>query len=127
MAEKVKKRSRKVVQHARVCIDASYNNTIVTVTDQEGNALAWSSAGACGFKGTRKSTPYAAQVAAEKAMEKVSTFGIEKVDIVVSGVGVGRDQAVRGVQTQSNVDITSIRDMTGQPHGGCRKRKARRV
>lgn len=127
MAEKVKKRARKVVPHGRVCIDASANNTIVTVTDLEGNALGWSSSGACGFKGTRKSTPYAAQVAAEKAMEKVGVYGLEKLDIVVNGIGVGRDQAIRGLQTQSNVEILSITDRTGVPHGGCRKRKSRRV
>lgn len=125
-AKKKKKTKKRSVQEARVCIQASYNNTIVTVTELNGNAIAWASSGSCGFKGTRKATPYASSVAAENAMNKAKLFGVEKVHIVIKGIGAGRDQALRAVN-QSGVAIESITDTTAVPHNGCRARKARRV
>lgn len=123
-AKKTKK-VRKNVQHACIYLLCTANNTIVTVTDTDGNALAQASAGAAGFRGTRKSTPYAAQVAAENAMKAVSTFGIEKANVFVKGIGVGRDQSLRGIAS-SGIEILSIIDTTSIAHGGCRKRKVRR-
>lgn len=128
-AEKVvkKKKSKKSrVVEGQVHIHASYNNTIITVTEMNGNVLCWASAGGCGFKGTRKATPYAASVAAETVMNKAKALGLEKVHISVKGVGTGRDQAMRGVNA-SGVSIESISDKTAIPHNGCRPRKARRV
>jgi small subunit ribosomal protein S11 len=127
-APKKAKKARRAVSHARVYIRASFNNTIVTITDTNGDALAAASAGGCGFRGTRKATPYAAQIAAETAMQRAKVYGIEKVDVFLRGLGVGRDQALRGVLNENdNIDIQSIVDWTPRPHGGCRKRKARRV
>jgi len=130
MAEKVVKKSskkvRKNVPEANVYVTASYNNTLMTLTDPEGNVLAQSSAGASGFKGSRKSTPYAATVTAEKLIEKVSPFGVEKVKVFIKGVGTGREQAVRGLQA-AGLELEAIFDTTPQPHNGCRKKKARRV
>lgn len=123
---KAKKKVRKVVPEANIFITASYNNTIMSATEPNGNVLAWASAGASGFKGTRKATPYAATVTAEKLMEKVAPYGIEKAKVFVTGVGVGREQAIRGLQA-AGVDILAIFDNTPIPHNGCRKRKARRV
>lgn len=119
------KKSRKSVPEALVHVLCTLNNTIITVSDMEGNALMQGSAGAAGFKGTRKSTPYAAQLAAENAMKCVPMYGIEKVTIFVKGYGVGRDQSLRSVAS-SGVDILSITDITPVAHGGCRKRKVRR-
>ncbi len=124
---KAKKKVKRAVPHARVYIDATYNNTYITVTDPNGNTLAWSSSGSCGFKGAKKSTPFAAQVAAEKAMSNAEVYGITEVDVFVKGVGSGRDQSVRGLITKGNVNILSITDVTPIPHGGCRKKKVRRV
>lgn len=124
---KVKKKVRKSVPRAKVYVQASYNNTIVSITDLQGNVLAWSSAGNCGFKGARKSTPYAAQVTAEKAMEKAENYGITDVDVYVKGVGAGRDQSIRGIISKGSVNLLSINDITPIPHGGCRKKKIRRV
>lgn len=122
-----KKRSRRVVSSGVVSIQASFNNTIVTIADEEGNTLSWSSCGAAGFKGARKSTPYAAQVAAERAAEsaKIST-GLERVTVYVKGVGPGREQAVRGLHA-AGLDLTAIIDRTPIPHGGCRPKGPRRV
>lgn len=122
-----KKRSKKVrLQEAHVHIHASYNNTIVTVTSPRGDVVCWASAGGCGFKGTRKATPYAASVAAETAINKAKALGVERVHISVKGIGTGRDQALRAINA-SGVAIESISDKTAVPHNGCRPRKARRV
>ncbi len=126
-ASKSRKKSKKSVPLAKVFIQASYNNTIVSVADDNGNVISWSSAGNCGFKGARKSTPYAAQVTAEKAMEKAEVFGVTEVNVYVKGVGSGRDQAVRGIVSRPNVSVLSINDITPIPHGGVRKKKVRRV
>ncbi|MEQ1849172.1 MAG: 30S ribosomal protein S11 [Candidatus Peribacteraceae bacterium] len=120
------KKIKRSVPHARVCITASENNTIVTITDGAGNALAWASSGSAGFKGSRKSTPYAAKVAAEKAMGLCAQFGIQTLSIEVKGIGPGREQAIRGLQV-SGVTFTSITDTTPIAHGGCKPKKPRRV
>lgn len=122
-----KKKQRRSVPAGQMHVQATFNNTIITFTDKKGNALAASSAGACGFRGSKKGTAYAAQVAAEKAAEAAKTgYGMGTVDVFVRGVGLGRDAAIRAL---SNFDITvdSIKDMTGVPHGGVRPRKARRA
>lgn len=124
--KKAKKSKRKHVPVANVNVFASYNNTIITIADQDGNVIAWSSSGASGFKGSRKSTPYAAQVAAENAAEKAKVFGVEKIHVSVKGVGNGREQAIRGLVSKG-FDLVSINDLTPVPHNGCRKRKSRRV
>ncbi|PIZ71240.1 30S ribosomal protein S11 [Candidatus Peregrinibacteria bacterium CG_4_10_14_0_2_um_filter_43_11] len=120
------KKVRRTVSHANVHITASYNNTLITVSDPNGDVLAWSSAGACGFKGSRKATPYAATVTAEKVIEKVQPYNVEKVKVFVNGVGSGREQAIRGFQI-AGLDLEAIFDLTPAPHNGCRKKKARRV
>ena len=122
---KVKKIKRHVPE-GRVHIQATYNNTLVTITDNTGQVIAWSSAGASGFKGARKSTPYAASVAAQNAVEKAKLYGLEKVEVSVSGVGSGREQAIRALQA-NGLQVMSIKDVTPTPHNGCRKRKPRRV
>lgn len=122
-----KKKQRRSVPSGQLHIQATFNNTIITFTDKKGNALAASSAGACGFRGSKKGTAYAAQVAAEKAAEAAKTgYGLGAVDVFVKGVGLGRDAAIRAL---SSFDITvdSIKDITGVPHGGVRPRKARRA
>lgn len=121
-----KKKIKRVVKKARVCIFARENNTIVTFTDPEGRVLGWSSCGAAGFKGTRKSTPYAAKVAAEAAAQKVQGYGIESVQVEVKGLGPGREQAIRGVQS-SGLNLEAIIDVTPVAHGGCRPSRPRRV
>ncbi len=121
-----KKKVRRTVKKARVCIHAGENNTIVTITDLEGNALAWASSGSSGFEGTRKSTPYAAKVAAEHAVEKAASFGIESVQVEVKGLGPGREQAIRGLQG-AGYNLDAIIDVTPIPHGGCRPPRRRRV
>lgn len=130
MAEKAaktsKKRIRKTVPLAHAYITATYNNTIISVTEPSGNVLAWASAGASGFKGTRKSTPYAATITAEKVVEKVAPYGVEKLKVFVRGVGTGREQAVRGLHA-AGLELEAIFDNTPFPHNGCRKKKARRV
>ena len=123
---KKSKSKRKSVQTGNAYIQASYNNTIVTLTEPNGDVIAWSSAGASGFRGARKATPYAAQVSAENAAEKAKVYGLEKVHVHVKGVGSGREQAIRGL-VSSGIDIVSINDLTPIPHNGCRKKKARRV
>ncbi len=121
-----KKKGKRSVPKARVCIQASENNTIVTFTDQQGNALGWASAGSSGFEGTRKSTPYAGKVAAETAASKVAGFGIESVTVELKGIGPGREQAIRGLQA-AGLNLDAIIDVTPIPHGGCRKSRRRRV
>lgn len=124
--KKKSSKKRQAVVEGRVSILAGFNNTIVTITDMAGNAIAWSSAGSSGFKGTKKATPYAAQVAAENATEKAKAFGLAKVDVYVKGIGNGREQALRGL-IASGLEIQSINDVTPIPHNGCRKRRVRRV
>ena len=121
-----KKKVKVKVPLARVCIKAGENNTIITFTDLEGNKLGGSSCGASGFKGTRKSTPYAAKVAAEAATELVQGYGIESAHVAVKGLGPGREQAIRGI-AGAGINLESIVDVTPVPHGGCRPRGRRRV
>ncbi len=121
-----KKKTKRTVTKARVCIHAGENNTIVTVTDMNGNVLGWASSGSSGFKGARKATPYAAKVAAEKAFERVAAFGIQSVQVEVKGIGPGREQAIRGLQT-SGVSLDAIVDTTAIAHGGCKATKPRRI
>ncbi len=129
MADKTtknRKKIRKTVPLAHAYITATFNNTIISITEPSGNVLAWGTAGASGFKGTRKSTPYAATVTAEKIVEKVAPYGIERLKVFVKGVGTGREQAVRGLHA-AGLDLEAIYDLTPIPHNGCRKKKARRV
>ncbi|QQR83363.1 30S ribosomal protein S11 [Candidatus Peregrinibacteria bacterium] len=121
-----RKKVRKTVPAAHAYITASFNNTMITITEPNGNALAQASAGGSGFKGTRKSTPYAATVTAEKVVEKVAQYGVERVKVFVKGVGTGREQAIRGLHS-AGLELEAIFDTTPEPHNGCRKKKARRV
>lgn len=123
---KTKRRDRKNVAAGVAHINSTFNNTLVTITDTNGNAIAWSSCGAKGFKGSRKSTPYAAQVAADDAARKAMEHGMKSVDIVVMGPGSGRESAIRAFNAVGLV-VTSIKDVTPLPHNGCRARKRRRV
>lgn len=121
-----KKKAKRSVPAGQVHILASFNNTIITVTDPKGGALTASSAGACGFRGSKKGTAYAAQVAAEKALDEAKQqFGLSKVDVFVKGVGLGRDTAIRALSSV-NIAVDSLTDVTGVPHGGVRPRKAKR-
>lgn len=124
--KKVKRSKKKTVTQGNIYVNAGFNNTIITCTDHEGQVLSWSSAGACGFKGTKKSTPYAAQMAAENAAEKAKAFGFSKADVFVKGVGSGREQALRGLISQG-IEILKISDLTPIPHNGCRRPRPRRV
>ncbi len=121
-----KKKVKKVVTDAVAHIHASFNNTIVTISDRQGNALAWATAGGSGFRGSRKSTPFAAQVAADRAAEKAKEYGVKSVDVNVNGPGPGRDSAVRALNN-AGFKVTSITDVTPIPHNGCRPAKKRRV
>ena len=125
-ATRVRRRERKNIVSGIVHVNASFNNTIVTITDAQGNAIAWSSSGSQGFKGSRKSTPYAAQVAAEDAGRKAREHGMETLEIMVSGPGSGRESALRALQSVGFY-VTAIKDVTPIPHNGCRPRKRRRV
>ena len=120
------KKAKRTVTKARACIYAGENNTIITITDMAGKVLGWASSGSAGFKGSRKSTPYAAKVAAEKAVTAVASYGIQSFQVEVKGIGPGREQAIRGLQI-SGVDFGAIIDTTPIPHGGCRMAKPRRV
>ncbi len=120
------KKNKRTVSKARACISATENNTIVSITDPSGQVLAWASAGSSGFKGARKSTPYAAKVAAERAMNAAASFGIQSLQIEVKGIGPGREQAIRGLQT-AGMNFDAIIDTTPIAHGGCRAPKPRRV
>jgi small subunit ribosomal protein S11 len=122
----IRRKERKNIATGVAHVLASFNNTIVTITDAQGNAIAWSSAGSQGFKGSRKSTPYAAQVAAEDAGRKAREHGMETLEILVSGPGSGRESALRALQAVG-FNVTAIRDVTPIPHNGCRPRKRRRV
>ena len=121
-----KRRVKKNVEHGQAHIQSSFNNTIVTLTDNEGNALSWASAGGLGFRGSRKSTPYAAQMAAETATKAAIIHGLKTVDVMVKGPGSGREAAIRALQA-CGLEVTSIRDVTPVPHNGCRPPKRRRV
>jgi small subunit ribosomal protein S11 len=125
-AARVRRRERKNITSGVAHVNASFNNTMITITDAQGNVIAWSSAGAQGFKGSRKSTPYAAQVAAENAGRKAQEHGMETLEVNVKGPGSGRESALRALQAVG-FNIMSIRDVTPIPHNGCRPRKRRRV
>ncbi|MEX2586937.1 MAG: 30S ribosomal protein S11 [Actinomycetota bacterium] len=124
--KKTKRKEKKNVPHGQAHIKSSFNNTIICITDLEGNALAWASAGNVGFKGSRKSTPFAAQLAAEAASRKAQEHGVRKVDVFVKGPGSGRETAIRSLQA-SGLEILGIQDYTPVPHNGCRPVKRRRV
>ncbi|MEE9276828.1 MAG: 30S ribosomal protein S11 [Dehalococcoidia bacterium] len=121
-----RRRERKNVPRGRAYIQSTFNNTIITLTDTQGNTIAWGSAGATGVKGSRKSTPFAAQIAAETAARKGMDHGLREVDVYVKGPGSGRESAIRALQA-SGIALLSIRDVTPIPHNGCRPRKRRRV
>jgi len=123
---KVRKREKKNITSGVAHVNASFNNTMITITDAQGNTIAWSSSGTKGFKGSRKSTPYAAQVAAEDAGRKAQDHGMKVLEVEVCGPGSGRESALRALQS-IGFQITSIRDVTPIPHNGCRPRKRRRV
>ena len=124
--KKAKKKKKILIKKGRAYINASYNNTIITITDSNGNVLSWSSAGLNGFKGPKKATPYAAEIIARDAVTKAKGYGIEEVDVFVKGVGAGREGAVRGLHS-NGLNVSAIKDITPIPHNGCRARKARRV
>ena|SRR3990167_2313092 len=121
-----KKHKSKNIAAGHIYVQATFNNTIITITDREGNALAWASAGAQGFRGARKATPYAAQTAMHAAIDRAKAHGLEEAAIFVSGVGPGREQAVRSIGS-TGVRITAIKDVTPIPHNGVRPKKPRRV
>jgi small subunit ribosomal protein S11 len=120
------RKTKRTVSSAQVHIFASFNNTIITITDQAGNTLAWGSSGSAGFKGSRKSTPFAARLAAEQAMKTAQSMGVQEVDMIIKGPGPGRESAIRAVQS-TGVKVRSISDITPVPHNGCRPPKKRRV
>lgn len=121
------KRTKRVVQHGQVHINALFNNTIISVTDEKGAVLTWASGGSCGFKGAREATPYAAQICSETACGKAKTLhGLETVDVYVKGIGIGREQAIRGI-ISGGVEIKAIFDITPVPHNGCRAQKVRKL
>ena len=123
---KVRRREKKNISSGVAHVAASFNNTMITITDAQGNTIAWSSSGTCGFKGSRKSTPYAAQMAAEDAGKKAMEHGMRTIEVEVSGPGSGRESALRALQAVG-FQVTTIRDVTPIPHNGCRPRKRRRV
>jgi small subunit ribosomal protein S11 len=125
-ATKVRRRERKSIPRGQAHIQATFNNTIVTLTDPNGNVISWGSAGGQGFKGSRKSTPYAAQVTAESAARKAMDHGLKQIDVFVKGPGSGREAAIRSLQA-AGLTVTSITDVTPIPHNGCRPPKRRRV
>ena len=122
----LKKKTKKTVIEGNVYIQATFNNTIITITDINGNAIAWSSAGGLGFRGAKKSTPYAAQTTCETAAKKAMDFGLREVNVYVKGPGVGRESAIRTLGVLG-LKVRTIRDVTPIPHNGCRPRKTRRV
>jgi small subunit ribosomal protein S11 len=128
MAQRKKgaKKERKIIQAGAAYIQASFNNTIITITDQNGNVVAWSSSGAQGFKGSRKGTPYAAQIASETAAKKAIDLGMRQIDVYVKGPGSGRESAIRALQS-AGLEINLIKDVTPVPHNGSRPPKRRRV
>ena len=125
-ATRVRKKVKKNVAEGIAHIHASFNNTIITITDRQGNALSWATSGAAGFKGSRKSTPFAAQVTADSAARKGMEHGLERVEVHAKGAGSGRDTAIRSLQA-AGLQVTTVKDVTPQAHNGCRPRKRRRV
>ncbi|MGI8696586.1 MAG: 30S ribosomal protein S11 [Mycobacteriales bacterium] len=125
-AKKARRREKKNIAHGHAHIKSTFNNTIVSITDPMGNVIAWASSGHVGFKGSRKSTPFAAQMAAESAARKAQEHGMRKVDVFVKGPGSGRETAIRSL-TAAGLEVNSIQDVTPQPHNGCRPPKRRRV
>lgn len=123
---KVKRRERKHIEYGVAHIRSTFNNTIVTITDNRGNALSWASAGGLGFKGSRKSTPFAAQMAAEAAAKAAMEHGMKQVEVYVKGPGAGREAAIRSLQS-AGLEVNAIKDVTPIPHNGCRPPKRRRV
>ena len=123
---RVRRRERRLVARGRAYIQATFNNTMVTLTDPQGNVIAWGSSGTAGFKGSRKGTPYAAQMAARDAAKRAMEHGLRQVEVLVKGPGSGREAAIRSLQS-AGLHITSIRDVTPVPHNGCRPPKRRRV
>ncbi len=123
---RVKRRERKNIVNAVAHINATFNNTLVTISDEQGNTISWCSSGMMGFKGSRKSTPYAAQIAAEEAAKKAAEHGVKVVSVIVKGPGSGRETALRALQSVG-FTVTSVRDITPVPHNGCRPPKRRRV
>ena len=121
-----RRRERKNITHGIAHIKSSFNNTIITISDQQGNTLAWASSGNVGFKGSRKSTPFAAQLAAETAARRAMEHGVRRVDVVVKGPGSGRETAIRSIQN-TGIEVLGIKDVTPIPHNGCRPPKRRRV
>jgi small subunit ribosomal protein S11 len=124
--KRIRKKEKKVVSSGILYIHSTFNNTIITVTDRTGNVLTWGSGGVVGFKGSRKSTPFAAQLAAEKVLKDAENFGIQTLDIRVKGPGAGRESAIRSVGN-TRFKVKSIKDVTPIPHNGCRPKKKRRV
>ncbi len=124
--KKVRRKEKKNVVHGHAHIKSTFNNTIVSITDPQGNVIAWASAGHVGFKGSRKSTPFAAQMAAESAGRRAQEHGMKKVDVFVKGPGSGRETAIRSL-TATGLEVASIQDVTPVPHNGCRPPKRRRV
>ncbi len=124
--QRTRRKEKKNIVSGVAHVNASFNNTVVTITDAQGNAIAWASAGSQGFKGSRKSTPYAAQMAGESAGQKAMEHGMKTLEVEVKGPGSGRESALRALQTVG-FTITAIRDVTAIPHNGCRPRKRRRV
>ena len=127
MAQLKKRKLKKNVELGRIYIKATFNNTIMTITDAQGNAIGWSSTGVHGFKGSRKSTPFAARVAADDALKKAVESGMKSVDVFVKGPGSGRESALRAISAIEDMRITSINDITPVPHNGCRPPKQRRI
>ena len=123
---RVKKRERKNITSGVAHVNASFNNTMITITDAQGNSIAWASSGSSGFKGSRKSTPYAAQIAADSAARKAQEHGVKTLEVEVKGPGSGRESALRALQA-AGFTITSIKDVTPIPHNGCRPPKRRRI
>jgi small subunit ribosomal protein S11 len=121
-----KRRERKNISYGIAHIKSSFNNTIITIADQQGNTIAWASSGNVGFKGSRKSTPFAAQLAAETAARRAMEHGVRKVDVLVKGPGSGRETAIRSIQN-TGIEVVGIKDVTPIPHNGCRPPKRRRV
>ena len=125
-AKKARRREKKNVVHGQAHIKSTFNNTIVTITDLQGNTISWASAGNVGFKGSRKSTPFAAQLAAEACARRAMEHGVRKVDVLVKGPGSGRETAIRSLQN-TGIEVSGIKDVTPIPHNGCRPPKRRRV
>ena len=125
-AKKVRRREKKNISQGQAHIKSTFNNTIVSITDPQGNVIAWASAGHVGFKGSRKSTPFAAQMAAEACARRAMEHGVRRVEVVVKGPGSGRETAIRSIQN-TGIEVTGIKDVTPQPHNGCRAPKRRRV